>query len=418
MKWLLILCLLISGCSTQVQEAKPQSEDLHLVVASDLHYLSSQLYDSGERFQLMLENGDGKMVEYSEEVLDAFVDQMLEKHPDAVILSGDLTFNGERFSHQDLSKKLMRLKEAGIAVHLLPGNHDLNSTLGYQFTGNTSQKVEGISEEEFKDIYEMFYEGAISRDRDSLSYITSLREDLWLLMLDVNSEGVSNGFEESSWKWIEKQLEKAQKQGKKVISVTHQNAIVHNDAFTWGYIINNNGRLLDLFETYGIHLNLSGHLHIQHRVSYGNCTDLTTSSLSVSPNQYSEIMIDENQFLQMQSQPLRVSEWAEKKGLTDEKLLHFEAYSKDYFMKTNSKKLASRIDETSLSKEEKAAIKSFVSETNYSYFAGNSFSRFQELSTMLGHDFWLNCKEALSFDYYITWILSEEADHTTLEMQL
>lgn len=215
MKWFLILCFFISGCSPSVQEEKPQSEELHLVVASDLHYLSSQLYDSGERFQLMLEHGDGKMVEYSEEIMDAFVDQILEKHPDAVILSGDLTFNGERLSHEDLAKKLMRLKEAGIAVHLIPGNHDLNSTLGYQYIGNTSQKVEGVSEEEFEDIYETFYEGAISRDRNSLSYVTSLREDLWLLMLDVNSEGVPYGFEESSWKWIEKQLKMAQKQGKK-----------------------------------------------------------------------------------------------------------------------------------------------------------------------------------------------------------
>ena len=55
-------------------------------------------------------------MEYCEEVTDAFIRQVIEEMPDALILSGDLTFNGEKASHVALAEKLSTIENAGIPV--------------------------------------------------------------------------------------------------------------------------------------------------------------------------------------------------------------------------------------------------------------------------------------------------------------
>ena len=100
-----------------------------IIVASDLHYLSPALTDHGPYFQYLIENADGKVTAYGEELVEAFVAQVLEKAPDALILSGDLTFNGAEQSHMELATLLRPLKDAGIRVLVLPGNHDLENPM-------------------------------------------------------------------------------------------------------------------------------------------------------------------------------------------------------------------------------------------------------------------------------------------------
>ena len=48
---------------------------------------------------------------YQQEILEAFVADMLELAPDAILLAGDLTYNGERRSHEDLVELLMAIEE-------------------------------------------------------------------------------------------------------------------------------------------------------------------------------------------------------------------------------------------------------------------------------------------------------------------
>ena len=108
-KWkigLMVSLLLASGCaeSTLPSAAQPMT----LVIATDLHYLAPELHDHGERFQRLIEESDGKLTAESESIVDQFIQEMLMKKPQAVILSGDLTFNGEKLSHQKLAQKLQR----------------------------------------------------------------------------------------------------------------------------------------------------------------------------------------------------------------------------------------------------------------------------------------------------------------------
>lgn len=77
------------------------------------HYFAKELTDNGPRFQEMVEYGDGKIVTYIDAITDAFLDEVMEYCPDALILSGDLTLEGEKKSHQELAKKLEKVEDAG-----------------------------------------------------------------------------------------------------------------------------------------------------------------------------------------------------------------------------------------------------------------------------------------------------------------
>ena len=83
-------------------EAAEREEGLEkkIVVATDMHYLAEKL--AGNRcqtFRDMIDNEDGRVLQYGWEVMDAFVDDMLKEQPDLVVLSGDMTLNGEKESH-------------------------------------------------------------------------------------------------------------------------------------------------------------------------------------------------------------------------------------------------------------------------------------------------------------------------------
>ena len=62
---------------------------------SDIHYLTPALTDDGPSFQAAVEADDGKLTGYTPQLLEAFIDEVIELHPDALVLGGDVTFNGE-----------------------------------------------------------------------------------------------------------------------------------------------------------------------------------------------------------------------------------------------------------------------------------------------------------------------------------
>ena len=177
------------------------------VIATDLHYISPALTDHGAYFTRVLENGDGKVTAYIDELTDAFLGEVIARRPDGLILSGDLTFNGARESHEALSLRLARIRDAGIPVFVLPGNHDLNSSSAARFEGDGYTRVDGVTAGEFAVLYHAFgFDGALSRDADSLSYVAALSDDLRLLMLDVNTSAAPNAVLQGTLSWARRQL--------------------------------------------------------------------------------------------------------------------------------------------------------------------------------------------------------------------
>ena len=303
-----------------------------LFTATDLHYIAPTLTDNGAFFTDLIEQGDGKVMAYSDALIEAFVAQVIAEKPDALILSGDLTFNGARESHEALSLRLARVRDAGIPVFVLPGNHDLNSSSAARFEGDGYTRVDGVTAGEFAALYHAFgFDGALSRDADSLSYVAALSDDLRLLMLDVNTSAAPNAVLKGTLSWARRQLMQAQADGCRVIAVSHQNLIDHSGLLSSGFTIRNADALRRLYAVSPVLCNLSGHIHLQHMgQTDSGLWDIATSSLAVSPNQYGVLTLAADA-LTYRTAPVRVSDWAAAQGLSDPNLLDFAAYSADFF---------------------------------------------------------------------------------------
>lgn len=273
------------------------AEPVTLIVASDLHYISPELTDHGAYYQELIESGDGKTMEYCEELTDAFIEQVIAQHPDGLILSGDLTFNGAKLSHTALADKLRLIKNAGIPVLVMPGNHDLESSMAASFHGDGFTHVESIDARQFDEIYRRFGpEEAIAGDDASLSYVAELTPTLWVLMLDVNAVDRPGTVMEQTLQWVGRQLQAAARQGACVVAVSHQNILAHSSLFSSGYVMGNSNRLLALYEQYGVICNLTGHMHMQHIAQSENgLPEIATSALLVWPNQYGVLTLEGTQ---------------------------------------------------------------------------------------------------------------------------
>ncbi len=260
-----------------------------LVLMTDIHYLSPQLTDNGAFFTEMVTNSDGKTMLVIEALADAFIEQALDEAPDAVVISGDMTFNGEYQSHLDFAQKLTALTDAGIAVFALPGNHDLEYSQAASFAGDGYTLVDSITPAQFREVYAPFgYSGEalMAADETSLSYMARLSETQALLLIDVNS-GLSGVMTDEILAFAEAQLIAAKEAGLQVIAVSHQSLMDHNSMLSFGYTIAQGSKLLALYEAYGVQCNLSGHIHMQHiATSENGFVDIATNALSVYGNQY------------------------------------------------------------------------------------------------------------------------------------
>lgn len=266
----------ITGCT------KPE---LTIVHVSDMHYFSPSLIENEDFMWKVAMESDGKDTVQSALIAQAFVDDMLKLKPDVIVITGDLTLNGEEASHEELRDLLGKLKDIGIEVYVMTGNHDVNMT-AYRYTNDGVEEVPSFGSQRFEDHWWDFgYGDALSQDRWSNSYIAKLNEKTWLLAVDSNT-GSKGTIRKSTLDWIDENLAKAKQEGIRVISATHQNLFVHNENFVWGYQLNNAAALIELYEKYGVEINLSGHLHVQTTVESNGIADIAVSALVDTPLQY------------------------------------------------------------------------------------------------------------------------------------
>lgn len=262
-----------------------KNEAITIVHTSDLHYFSPSLIENEELLLRTMESGDGKNILHSSALTDSFISDMLSLKPDIVVITGDLTLNGEIKSNEELKEKLEKLKNEGIVVLVISGNHDVNQR-AYRYTDSSVEEIKSLTSQEFENLWwDYGYGDSIARDDWSNSYIYEASPKLWLLCIDSNT-GIKGTIRGVTLSWIEEKLKEANDKGIEVISFTHQNLFVHNSNYTWGYQLDNANKLIELYEKYNVKLNLSGHLHIQSIKEEGSITDIAVSSLINTPNQY------------------------------------------------------------------------------------------------------------------------------------
>ena len=144
---------------------------IKIAIISDLHVMAPELLvNEGSAFEEYLAK-DRKMLRESLEILDTLVNSILELKPDLVLVTGDLTKDGERLSHQLVAAQLQRLIDAGIQVLVVPGNHDINNPDAKVFDGDSATPADTITRAEFAEIYHNMGYDVIVRFRKSRKVI-------------------------------------------------------------------------------------------------------------------------------------------------------------------------------------------------------------------------------------------------------
>ena len=228
--------LLLSGCAqpvTQTEEPVYENMDFTAVVVSDLHYISSP---SGFNSAVPLEY-------FGSEVTDALIGQTIALSADAFIMTGDNTNNGREKDVKELAEKLKRLRDAGIEIIIIPGNHDYG------------QGSMNAYEKHILPLLDMD-----ERDASSFSYV-SHSHGTAIFAMDDSHAGESEGyFSRDTMNWLNKQLDQEQD---RILFLSHHNIISGICEPIYSRYLIQNDQLYDVLRDAGVRLCMSGHQHNQ-----------------------------------------------------------------------------------------------------------------------------------------------------------
>lgn len=368
----LLLALTAFLVARDIREIKEEAESrrtLTVWVATDLHYIAPELTENSEIFAQLTAEGDGKQLVYIDAIVRAFFDEVKAARPDVLILSGDLTCNGEDLSHQHIAGMLSEVEAAGVQVLVTPGNHDLNYYEAFSYADDAPRYWNNTTREQFAAYYLDFGRGeAGSRDSASMSYTAECGGVTFAVLDDAVT--ASGTLLPETYAWLEKQLAKAQKAGRTVIGVSHHNLLSHSLRFSYGYTIYRGDQLEALYREYGVRLHLSGHLHIQSIAEDDGIYDIAGGSLAVYPFHYGVMTVTPGGEAEYRVACVDVQGWAEKTGQTDPNLLDFAAYSYEYMTTQGRDKTLGDDAPADLTPEERAQMLSAMVRINTAYYAG------------------------------------------------
>jgi predicted MPP superfamily phosphohydrolase len=273
------------------------SKTLKIAVLSDLHFMDPSLLKSdGSAFQMYLMQ-DPKLLAESGAILQQILRKLVIEKPDLVLISGDLTKDGELVSHKSLLKQLQILGLNHIKVLVVPGNHDINNPDAKMFDGDNAISVATITPDNFKSLYADYgYKSAISRDPNSLSYVSEPFKDIRILALDANEYYnntplycvVAGKIKDGTMVWAKKQLADAKAKGKTVIGMMHHGIVEHfmgESAIFPDYLVDNWGENADKLMQAGLKVIFTGHFHANDATqrTSGNLSlvDIETGSLVI-----------------------------------------------------------------------------------------------------------------------------------------
>ena len=337
--------------------AAPAAAETKLMIVSDLHYLEPSLYQGSELFLQALRQGDGKITQYGEELLSALYRQILAEQPDALIVTGDLTFNGEKKSHEALAKYFKTVEDTGIPVWVIPGNHDINAVQPVGFADGMYYGVEAVTPEDFAAIYADFLE----RGEAGFSYIAKINDQIWAIMMDVayyQEQAQTFGlFTAGHATWLEESLKSAQNEGVRVVTATHHSLLAHTEFSKESFLMFGSESMAALAKQYGVSLNLSGHLHIQHIARADGLADAALGAFCIWPHRYAEVTLSDDGSIRYEAKALSSRFLPE--GFLEE--------SREWFAGITRDKVRTRLTGTD---EETAMMADYAARFNLAYFSG------------------------------------------------
>lgn len=275
-----------------------KSSAIKVVVLSDPHVMAPELLvNEGTAWTTYL-SGQRKMVDYSKLLFDNMIEKIRQDiHPELVLITGDLTKDGEQVSHEYVTSKLDELRDVGIQTLVIPGNHDRGSNSdAVCYNGESTTSVEVASNEWFATQYANYGYGVGSeREGTTLTYACEPITGLVVIGIDSGTDGCVS---ETTLNWVVEKATAARANGKKVIAMMHHPLIPHFagvDNFVSTAVVGSYKTVRNALADAGIRVVFTGHFHTSDIAKDWNADltreiyDVNTGSLISYPCDYREV---------------------------------------------------------------------------------------------------------------------------------
>lgn len=361
-------------------------------VISDTHLIADSLHDDGQAFSQMQKTSQGKDLYYQETAFSAFVRMAEEKKPAAIIVTGDVTFNGERVSAERFAEIFKPLTKTKLLV--LPGNHDIYDGWAREFHGKKQYYAGQISPRMWRNIFRTSYETAVSVDNSSLAYSVQLNPDYLLILADSNDYGkeesstapATAGFlGKEQRKWIKEQLQYASQNNLRVIFCMHHNLYAHNPAVNKGYVVDDYRELRKLLAQYNVKLVFSGHIHAQNIMSPQNscpATEVVTACFCSNDQGYGVVKVSPKE-ISYTCHHFKMKDYLTDKEKQNWTLTHFHDYLENIQLGTISAELMQ--EDLYRNHDDLKSVRQMgrlFGEMNYHFFTGKNHIDFDELQKL------------------------------------
>ncbi len=304
-------------------------KELKFFVITDTHYFKYSIGAFGEEYERLMDT-EQKCFAETQSINEAAFEYLSKSNEaDIILIAGDLSFNGEKESHKAFTALLKDFKEkTGKKIFVVTAGHDCNKTpFGFNDTGRI--EPEGTAFEELYDLYHDFgYDQAIAFNREHMSYVAELSDDVRLLVIcNDTAEGKNREYDTDFLSWIETQAKKAQADGKMMIAMEHYPVLAGQPILNIVPDARQKGskRLIETLADNGVHLIFTGHMHNQSvnvvETEKGNkFYDVCTGSLIGCPAFMRLVTVKDEETVDIKSIPVPEFDW-DKGGKTGEQYL-------------------------------------------------------------------------------------------------
>lgn len=243
---LAVMMLLVSVQAAFIAGAE-QASTIQVATISDI------------RYQAGAADKDGLLLSKSAALLDAAIEKIKASNADVLLVTGDLTNNGSKTSHQYVASKLAEIKAEGIPVYVIPGEHDVRE-------GGTTTAV---SKAVFEDLYKDFGYSEPQQDPNSASYVADLGNGFKVVM----SDSVAADGQGQMPQWVVDKAKAEAASGNTVFAASHHPAVTRGSV---------DRTFIDLLHTLaGLEIDLGGKTKI-----YTNDPDQAAASLGLVDRTY------------------------------------------------------------------------------------------------------------------------------------
>ena len=276
---------------------------LQVAVLTDTHYYSKQNWVDGDPYafpparEQLFRRG-------SEEIIRYVFDRLCEPDmPQIVLISGDVTNNGEVTSHEEFRTLLRELKARGKRVYVTTATHDYRGEgKSYGFDKhNRKVDVPAFVRDDLRGYYREFGpDEAFSIHEPTMSYAVDLSDEYCLLALNDDKGYDHAGFTDETFDWIREQIAAAHSKGQFVLAMTHHPVLSPSPLYRLiasGDLLESGENRARQFADLGVPCIFTGHSHI-HNISSvtsssGNVFyDVSTSALVGFPPNFRTVRFD------------------------------------------------------------------------------------------------------------------------------